>query len=210
MDPITIGLSAAGLLANLFGQSKAAKATKEQNKLVGGQIADLTSWHDTQKNQPYIDSNVGRSVINKALDTFKGQAKTAESTAAITGASDEAVIAAKGNLQDALGNVFSNVAAQGTAREDQIENRYRSNLGQLLAVKMGLQGQQAQSGANLAGTASSFLQGLAPMFAGTGNNALKGLNQFGRTAGQEGALKQMGIMSTNSILKNSGSGILQL
>ena len=165
MDPLTIGLSAAGLLANLFGQHKAGQATNEQSNLVNGQIADLTSWYDTQKNQPYVDSNVGRSVITRALETFKQQAKNAESTAAVTGASDEAQIAVKGNAQNALGDVFSKIAAYGTQRQDDVENRYRSNLGQLLYTKMGLQGQKAQGAANLAGNAASFLSGLAPLFA---------------------------------------------
>lgn len=171
MDPITIGLSAAGLLANLFGQAKAGQATKEQSSLVNGQIADLTSWYDTQKNQPYVDSNVGRSAINRALETFKQQAKNAESTAAVTGASDEAQIAVKGNAQNALGDVFSKIAAYGTQRQDNTENRYRSNLGQLLYTKMGLQGQKAQGASNLASNAASFMSGLAPLFASGDNTS---------------------------------------
>jgi len=163
MNPVTIGLSAAGLLANLFGQYKAGQATESQNKLVNGQIADLTSWYDTQKNQPYVDSNVGKSVIERALETFKQQAKNAESTAAVTGSSDEAQIAVKGNAQNALGDVFSKIAAYGTQRQDDVENKYRSNLGQLLYTKMGLQQQKAQGASNLAGNAASFMSGLAPL-----------------------------------------------
>jgi len=193
--PIMIGLAAASLLANLYGQKKAGDAANDQSNLVNGQIADLTSWYDTQKNQPYVDSNVGRSVINRALETFKQQAKNAESTAAVTGASDEAQIAVKGNSQNALGDVFSKIAAYGTQRQDDAENNYRSNLGRLLYTKMGLQGQQAQSGANLAGNSASFMAGLAPLFAsgkstsGTGdwgfNTSEKGLNSsYTTTDGQ--------------------------
>ena len=167
MNPVTIGLSAAGLLANLFGQYKSGQANNANMGLVNGQIADLTSWYDTQKNQPYVDSNVGRSVINRALDTFKQQAKNADSTAAVTGASDEAQIAVKGNAQNALGDVFSKIAAYGTQRQDDVENKYRSNLGQLLYSKMGLQSQQAQSGSNLASSSASFMAGLAPLLAKT-------------------------------------------
>ena len=188
MNPVTIGLSAAGLLANLFGQYKSGQANNANMGLVNGQIADLTSWYDTQKNQPYVDSNVGRSVINRALDTFKQQAKNADSTAAVTGASDEAQIAVKGNAQNALGDVFSKIAAYGTQRQDDVENKYRSNLGQLLYSKMGLQSQQAQSGSNLASSSASFMAGLAPLFAsgkdksGTGdwsmNNSQKAMNTY--------------------------------
>jgi len=165
MDPVTIGLAAGGMLMNIFGQQKAAKEAREAQGLVGSQIADLTAWKNTQVNQPYIDSNVGRGIITKAFDKFRDQATQAKSTAAVTGASDEAVVAQQGNAQQALGNVMSDVSAQGTIRADQIEGQYRSNLANLLSQKMGLIQQQGQSGANLASSAGSFMAGLAPTFA---------------------------------------------
>jgi len=79
-------------------------------------------------------------------------------------------------------------------REDQINQQYRSNLSNLLAQKLGLIQGQAQSGANLATSAGSFLQGIGPSLltgaeGGAGGvDPLKGLNQFGRTPVQNNAL----------------------
>ena len=171
MGPLlTLGLSAAGLLANVFGQSQAARQTKKAEGVLEGQIADLSAWRDTEVNRPFLESNVGRSVITKATDQFKDQAKQAESAASVLGASDESVIATKGKAKDALGDVFSNVARYGAAREDQIEGRYQNTLSNLLGQKTNMLLGKAQSGANLAGTAGDFLSGLAPMFAKDNTN----------------------------------------
>ena len=163
MDPISIGLAAAGLLSGFIGQQKAAKRMREGNQLVNKQIADLTSWKEMETDRPYLESNVGRNIMTKATEQFRKQAQTAQSNAAITGASDESVVAQKAAAGENLANVASNVAAQGSVREDQINQQYRSNLSQLMAQKLGLIQGQAQSGANLATSAGSFLSGLGPM-----------------------------------------------
>lgn len=195
MDPLSIGLAGAGLISSFIGQQSAAKKMREGNQLVNKQIADLTSWKEMETSRPYLESNVGRNIMTKATDQFRKQAQTAQSTAAITGASDESVIAQKAAAGENLANVASNVAAQGTVREDQINQQYRSNLANLMAQKLGLIQGQAQSGANLATSAGSFLQGLGPALldgsGGGGGNPLTGLNQFGRTPVQENALNKI-------------------
>ena len=190
MDPLSIGLAAGGLITSFIGQQQAAKQAREAQRLVNNQIADLTAWKDIETNRPYLDTNAGRNVMTRAMDTYRNQARNARSAAAITGASDEAVVAQQAASQQALGDVMSNVAAQGTAREDQINNVYRSNLANLMAQKVGLIQQKAQSGANLATSAGSFLQGVGPslLTGGAGGSTLAGLDQFGRTPSQNLAL----------------------
>lgn len=181
MDPLSIGLAAGGLITNFIGQQQAAKQMREAQRLVNSQIADLTAWKDTETNRPYLDSNAGRAVMTRAMDTYRNQAKNAKSAVAVTGASDEAALAQQASSQQALGDVMSNVSAQGTAREDQINNVYRSNLANLMAQKVGLIQGKAQSGANLASSAGSFLQSVGPSLLGGG--------QAGTTAGVSGAAR---------------------
>jgi hypothetical protein len=176
MDPISIGLAGAGLLANFIGQQQAAKRMREGNQLVNKQIADLTAWKELETDRPYLESNVGRNIMTKATEQFRKQAQQAQSTAAVTGASDEAVIAQKAAAGENLAGVASNVAAQGAVREDQINQQYRSNLSNLLAQKLGLIQGQAQSGANLASSAGSFLSSLGPsLTTGTGKGKVPGV-----------------------------------
>ena len=169
MDYILPGAGlATGILGSIFGGA----ARRKQQDLINSQISDLTAWRDKGVNQDPMKSNVGQSIMRKALDTAKTQRQTIESSAAVTGASAEKEIAQKAGIQKGLSNTMSNIAGYATAREDQIEGQYRSNLGQLLGQKSALLGGQAQSGSNLSGNAGSFLQGLAPMFAGTGTETI--------------------------------------
>jgi len=170
IDPLSIGLAGAGLLTNVVGNIFSGKANRKAQGIVDDQIADLTAWRDTEVNRDPLKSNVGKNIMRKALDTAKQQARTADSKSAITGASAEQSIAEKGNIQKGLSDTMSNIAGYATAREDQIEGRYRSNLSQLLNQKTNMQLNKAQQGANVASSAGSFLQGLAPMFADGGAN----------------------------------------
>jgi hypothetical protein len=160
-----IALAGAGLASNLIGNIFSGKANRKAQEGVDDQIADLTAWKDTQVNQDPLKSNVGKNIMRKALDTAKQQARTVDSKSAVTGASAEQNIAEKSNIQKGLSNTMSNIAGYATAREDQIEGRYRSNLSQLLNQKTNMQLNKAQQGANVASSAGSFIQGLAPMFA---------------------------------------------
>ena len=168
IDPLSIGLAGAGLLTNVVGNIFSGKANRKAQEGVDDQIADLTAWKDTQVNQDPLKSNVGKNIMRKALDTAKQQARTADSKSAITGASAEQNIAEKSAIQKGLSDTASNIASYATAREDQIEGRYRSNLSNLLGQKTNMALNKAQQGANVAQSAGSFLQGLAPMFAQNG------------------------------------------
>ena len=54
----------------------------------------------------------------------------AQQQQAVTGATDESVLAAKANANKAYNETAGNIAAMGTARQDQVEGRYmRQNMG---------------------------------------------------------------------------------
>ena len=162
---VTAGL---GLASNVIGNIFSGKANRKAQGIVDDQIADLTAWRDMEVNRDPLKSNVGKNIMRKALDTAKQQARTADSKGAITGASAEQNIAEKSAIQKGLSDTASNIASYATAREDQIEGRYRSNLSNLLGQKTNMALNKAQQGANVAQSAGSFLQGLAPMFAQNG------------------------------------------
>ena len=175
---IVAALIAAGsqVAGNIFSSS----ANKKAQGVVDDQVSDLTAWRDTQVNQDPMESNVGQNVMRKALDLAKTKTKTIESSGAVLGSSAESQLAEKAGVQKGLSDTMSNVASYATAREDQIEGRYQSNLSQLLGQKTAMLQGKAQSGANVAGAAGDFIQGLAPMYAGNnaGNTAMGGLTKM--------------------------------
>jgi len=159
-------LPGAGLASSLIGNLFSGGKNRKAMGIVNEQIADLTAWKDIGTNIDPLKTNVGKSIMQKSIDRAKTKARNIESTGAITGASAEKQIAEKAGVQKGLSDTASNLAAYGSQRADRIEGQYRSNLTNLLSQKTGMLQGQAQSGANLAGSAGSFLQGLAPLYAG--------------------------------------------
>lgn len=153
---VPIGIGAAGLFGQVFGGIKSGQAAREAEGIIQGQVDDLTAWYDTEKNRDFLQSNLGRSVINRVLENIEDQSRGAESAAAITGASDASKIAAKAKGQEQFSDVVKDLASYGTARQDRIEDRYRSNLTNLLGQQTNLALGRAQNAANLLSSAGQL------------------------------------------------------
>jgi hypothetical protein len=161
---IPIGMAAAGIFGQVFGARKSGKALGEAEGIVDKQVDDLTAWYDTEKNKDFLQSNVASSAINKTLQDIEDRSKTIESGSAITGASDASKVAQKAKSQEQFGDVIKNLASYGTAREDKIEGRYRSNIANLMGQKVGLKQQKAQMAGNLGKSAGELLPGAGELF----------------------------------------------
>ena len=169
MGPLAVPLISAGvgLVSSLIGGEMAGKARRKQMGLYDDQVADLTAWRDTRVNQDFFDSSIGRDYLNRALKQSEGASRTIASSAAVTGESAESQIAKQGNVQSSLADAMSKIAATGSMRNDQTENTYQNTLMGLMGQKANMYAGQAETGANIVGSAGSFMQGLAPMFAGS-------------------------------------------
>ena len=161
---IPIGMAAAGIFGQIFAGRKSGKALDQAGGIIDEQVSDLTAWYDTEKNKDFLQSNVASSAINKTLQDIEDRNKTIESGAAVTGASDASIIAQKGKSQEQFGDVVKSLASYGTAREDRIEGRYRSNISNLMGQKVGLKQQKAQMAGNLGTSAGSLLPGAGELF----------------------------------------------
>lgn len=194
---IPIGMAAAGIFGQIFGANKSGKALGQAEGIVDQQVSDLTAWYDTEKNKDFLQSNVASSAINRTLEDIEDRNKTIESSAAVTGATDASILAQKGKSQEQFGDVIKSLASYGTAREDRIEGRYRSNISSLMGQKAGLYQQKAQIAGNLGTSAGNLLPGAGELFgltkyAGGGSVGLgEARNKFGRTASQETSMQNI-------------------
>ena len=168
---IPIALIAAGISAASagIGAAQAGKARRNQMGLYDNQIADLTAWRDTKVNRDFFDSPAGRDYMTRALLQARGDSKTLASSAAVTGESAESQIAKQGNIQAGLAGAMSKTAAAGDLQSQQGEASYQNMLMGLMGQKAGMYAGQAETGANIVGSAGSFAQSLAPMLAGGPN-----------------------------------------
>lgn len=161
---VPIGMAAAGIFSQVYGGIKSGQQMKRGEELVQGQIDDLTAWYDTEKNKDFLSTNVASSAMNKVLENIEERNKISESSAAVTGASGAARIAAKSENQKQLGNVVKSLASYGTARQDQVEGRYRANLSQLIGQQANIAFGKAQNTSNLIDAGGKLLGASGELF----------------------------------------------
>lgn len=157
MDPISIGLAGVGLASSLLGASKAAKANKKAQQAVDAQIAENEAIYNNNVNRSFLDTAAAKGALEHIRRQYEKANDIADNKGVVTGASPEAVIAQKSANNEALNDVTSQIAEQGTAYQDSQTNQYRQTASQLAGAKIGLEQQKAQSGANLISNAGNLL-----------------------------------------------------
>lgn len=132
----------AGLVSGLFGGRKSAKAARRQQQLINQQEAKNEAWYNRNYYQNYLDSSEARAAIKRVEDTMKRRNQQAQATAAITGATPEAVLAQQENDQKLMSDTIGNIAAQADARKAQVDAINMQNQNNITSARIG----QAQAG----------------------------------------------------------------
>ena len=115
-----LGLGA-GLAGGIVGGIKSSKAAKAQQKLIDQQRAKNDAWYNRNYYQNYLDSKEAQSAIKRVEDTMRRRKQEAQATAAVTGGTQEAVLAQEENDQKLMGDVVGNLAARGDAIKRQVD-----------------------------------------------------------------------------------------
>lgn len=155
LGSIGAGLGIAGSIGSaIIGGSKASKAAKQANNLLEQQKTDNQAWFDRKYNEDYSQTAEAQNLMNYAREEAEKQFERAEASAAVTGATEESVARAKRGANEMLAQTASNIAAQGTARKDAIEQQYLNTKNSLTQQQVGNLQQKAQN-ISAAGQASS-------------------------------------------------------
>lgn len=115
-----LGLGA-GLAGGIMGGIKSSKAAKAQQKLIDQQRAKNDAWYNRNYYQNYLDSKEAQSAIKRVEDTMRRRKQEAQATAAVTGGTQEAVLAQEENDQKLMGDVVGNLATRGDAIKRQVD-----------------------------------------------------------------------------------------
>lgn len=160
---IGAGLGIAGSVASaIFGGSKAAKAANEANRLIERQQEDNQAWFDRRYNEDYSQTAEAQNLMNYAREQAEKQFKRAEGAAAVTGATEESIARAKQSANDMLSQTASNIAAQGTARKDSIEQQFLNTKSALTEQQVSNLQQKAQNISAAAGQAAGAFGSMIP------------------------------------------------
>lgn len=163
-----MGASVYGGINPIFGNIYAGKKNADAVNKKRGEIADwereTRAAYERKINQDFFDTNLGAAVFDKASGQLTTANRNVDSAAEVTGATDEAKLAAKSANQQNFGNTLQGISSQSTQRNDRLLSEYQYNKGQVMAKKLGLldddiasaQAQQKNSG-QLIDTAMSII-----------------------------------------------------
>ena len=156
LGAIGAGIGAIGSIGSaIIGGNAASKAAKQANRLIQQQQKDNQAWYDRRYNEDYSQTAEAQNLMNYAREQAERQFKRAEGAAAVAGATEESVARAKQSANEMLGQTASNIAAQGTARKDAIEQQYLNTKNSLTQQQVQNLQQKAQNISAAAGQASS-------------------------------------------------------
>lgn len=156
LGAIGAGIGAIGSIGSaIIGGNAASKAAKQANRMIQQQQKDNQAWYDRRYNEDYSQTAEAQNLMNYAREQAERQFKRAEGAAAVAGATDESVARAKQSANEMLGQTASNIAAQGTARKDAIEQQYLNTKNSLTQQQVQNLQQKAKNISAAAGQASS-------------------------------------------------------
>lgn len=162
------GLGAAGgLISSIVGGVKASKAAKAQQEALDEQKENEQNWYARNYYQNYLDSTEAKAAIRRVNDTLSRQNEQTRAAAVISGATPEAIQAAQEAGNETLSDTMAGLAAQGTARRQQVDAQHQQNQANLSAQQQAINAQQQQGNMNLlssgAGLIGSALSLYSPM-----------------------------------------------
>lgn len=109
-----------GLLGSLFGSSNYNKNIRDLKKAK----REAQDIYTQRANEDYMNTTAARSALTEMRNALRERTKSADATAAVSGATDESVALQKQNANESVGNTIRSLAAQGTQRSDNAMNDY--------------------------------------------------------------------------------------
>lgn len=139
-------MSGASTVMGMIGEGKKRRAmAAERNKW----NAENEALFNKDYYSDYTQRADSQNLIKQMRDEMKDQTKIDNNVAAVTGATPEAVNAAKEGRNKAMSSVFSTIAANGQQWKDRAKDRYLSRKQTLQGLAYDDMNQDAQSSNNL-------------------------------------------------------------
>lgn len=123
----SIAGGALGAAGSIFGGIKASKAMKKVRRNLLEQKQKNQDWYDRRYNEDATQRADAQRILTKTEEAIRNRNRQAAGTQAVMGGTDESVAATKAANAQALADATSQIAVNGEARKDQIEQQYQQN-----------------------------------------------------------------------------------
>ena len=138
----------AGLLGGLIGGIRAGKQRKKAQRALN----EEKEYNENLFNREYYSDPLERSdnaaLLRSLREGLKARTKQSAATAAVTGATPEAMLAEKEAANNTIGNTMSNLGAMNQQYKDNVMNRYLTQRNNIAQQQQQIYGQNAQGWTN--------------------------------------------------------------
>jgi len=117
-------LALASLVGSAFGTGQSALANRRIDRRIGEQEKELQYWFDKEYNRNFFDTDQAKSVISTLRNQHKDTLRSVAGDSAVTGASNEAKIAATEKTQKGYSDALTKLAGYGTNLRDSLRREY--------------------------------------------------------------------------------------
>lgn len=157
--PLILGaVAAAGSIASsVAGAVKSSKAAKKAKSETEQEARENENWYNRRYNEDYTQRADAQRILTQTKDYIKNSNRAAAGQQAVTGGTEESVAATKAANAKALADATSQIAANGEAEKDKVEERYLDTKRQLNEKLEGIEQQRAGNIANATSQASSAM-----------------------------------------------------
>lgn len=111
----------------IFGGVSASKAAKEAKRNIEAQRKKNQNWYDRRYNEDATQRADAQAILTQTENNIKQRNRQAAGSAAVIGATNESIAAAKAANNQALADATAQIAAGADARKDNIEATYMQN-----------------------------------------------------------------------------------
>lgn len=145
-----------GAIGSIYGAIKAGQERKRLAEYTNQQEAENEAKYNRDYYGDYLQRADSQAMLKQMRDQLKDRTNQTESTAAITGATPEAQLAAMESQNQAVGDTMSKISAMGAAFKDKVDDRYMARKDYIMQQRQGITEGAARSGEALMGNAISL------------------------------------------------------
>lgn len=170
MIPLLVAGAVAGAAGGLFGSLGRNAAARKKQQGIKSLQQENENWFNRRYNEDATQRADAQRLLRMTEEELRRRNKAAEGRRAMMGGTEESVAAEKERNNRAYADVVSQIAAQGEARKDRIEQQYLNRKNHLGDAYYDVEGEKANgydvAGKMIGGAASglSSFGSLASLF----------------------------------------------
>ncbi len=155
-----------GVGSSIFGAAKQRRSARRQRRILRDAAADEASWYNREYYTDELDRSSAKRMLRRVEDTLTNRANASRGAAAVSGATQGAVLGEQENAQRVISDTMSGIAAQESDRRSNVDAIHQRNLSNLAQGNAEIETANQAGGAQLAANGAQLISSGASMALG--------------------------------------------